>query len=87
MKIVLHIERLVLDGLPVARSQGHMVRAAAERELTRLLGTGNLSGELRTSGAIPVLSGGDIRVQPRSQPAAVGKQIAGAVHRGMGNKR
>jgi len=87
MKITFHIERLVLDGLPVSRAQGHIVRTAVERELTQLLATRNFPHELRTGGAIPALRGGSIQVERRSQPAAVGKQIAGAVHRGMGSKK
>ena len=87
MKIMLHIERLVLDGLPVARSQGNIVRSAVERELTHLLATRNLQGELRAGGAIPALQGGSIRVGKRPQPRTVGKQIAGALHRGIGSKR
>ena len=87
MKITLHIERLILDGLPVGRSQGHMVRSAVERELTHILADRCLSRELRTGGAIPALRGGNIRVDRRSQPVTVGKQIAGAVHRGIGSKR
>ena len=87
MKITLHIERLVLDGLPVARSQRHMVRTAVERELTHLLATSNLPVELRTGGAIKALRGENIRLDKRPQPVTVGKQIAGALHRGIGSKR
>ena len=37
MNINLHIERLILDGLPITRQQGPHVQAAVEAELTRLL--------------------------------------------------
>lgn len=87
MKIILHIERLVLDGLPVSRAQGHIVRSAVERELTQLFTTRNFPHELRAGGAIPALRGGNIRLEKRAQPAAVGKQIAGAVYHGIGRKK
>ena len=37
MNIRLHIERLILDGLPVNSVQSPQVKAAVEAELTRLL--------------------------------------------------
>ena len=40
MNIQLHIERLVLDGLPLTRREGALVQAAVETELARL----NLTG-------------------------------------------
>lgn len=84
MRIKLHIERLVLDGLPVSRSQAHLVRTAVERELTQLLTVQGFSNQLRGGGVVPALRAGSIRLEKRPQPAAVGKQIAGAVRRGIG---
>ena len=37
MRINVHIERLILDGLPVTSLQGPEVGAAVETELARLL--------------------------------------------------
>ncbi|MDE3011019.1 MAG: hypothetical protein KGI67_09040 [Pseudomonadota bacterium] len=37
MKVALHIERIVLDGLPVTAAQLPALRAELERELTALL--------------------------------------------------
>ena len=44
--IHLHIERLVLDGLPIDRGQGPHVQAAVEAELTRLLTENGLDATL-----------------------------------------
>ncbi len=87
MKIKLHIERLVLDGLPIARTQGGKVRAAVEQELTRLLAIGGVSHELRPGGAMPSLRGGNIQLGKGSQPGKLGQEIARAVYSGVGSKK
>jgi len=78
MKIFVEIERLVLDGLPVNNRDSHLVRAAVERELTRLLAADRLPRELRSGGAAPRLRGPDITIG--GKPAAIGNSIASAVH-------
>ena len=87
MKIELHIERLVLDGLPVSRLHAPLVRAAVERELTGLLTSGGLSHELRSGGAVPSMRAGNIQVEEGSQPGKLGQQIARAVYGGVGSKK
>ena len=87
MKINVHIERLILDGLPVRDDQAPSVRAAVESELTRLIAAGGLSHEARSGGAVPALRGGNIQVDKAGPPAGLGKQIAGAVYSGIGNKK
>jgi hypothetical protein len=78
MNINLSIERLVLDGLPMSRSQGVLIQGAVETELARLLaeqGLGHLS-----AGAVPHLSANSIQVTRDSKPAQLGHQIARAIH-------
>jgi len=87
MKIKLHIERLVLDGLPIARTQGGKVRAAVEQELTRLLAIGGVSHELRPGGAMPSLRGGNIRIEKGANAGDMGREIARSVHGEIGNGR
>src|SRR5260370_23970269 len=87
MKIKLHIERLVLDGLPIARTQGGKVRAAVEQELTRLLATGGVSHELRPGGAMPSLRGGRMRLQKGISATEMGQEIARSVHQRIGTQR
>src|SRR5215471_11387998 len=86
MKIKLHIERLVLDGLPVSRLHGPLVQAAVERELTRLLMHGGLSHELRRGGAIAAVRGESIRLARQNQAGALGEQIGRAVYGSIGSK-
>ena len=52
MSIHLHIDRLVLEGLPLSPTDGPLLQAALESELTRLMGDG-LSPELAEGAAVP----------------------------------
>jgi hypothetical protein len=81
--IKVHIERLVLDGLPVTRTQGPLVQAAVEAELSRLMSEGGLSQELASGGAVPSVRADEIKSIGGS-PAQIGRQIAKAVYGGMG---
>jgi hypothetical protein len=84
MKIHLHIEHLMLDGLAV--DQPRILRKALEQELSSRLMQGGLSSELRSGGDVPHLHGGAIELSQGSHPARMGSQIAGAVYRGIGAK-
>ncbi|MGA9365505.1 MAG: hypothetical protein WBW16_14170 [Bacteroidota bacterium] len=80
MNINLHIERLILDGLPLTSSQGVLVRAAVEGELTRLLAAG-MPGV--TGGALPSVQGSDLQLSPQISPKQLGQQIGRAIHAGL----
>jgi hypothetical protein len=84
MKIVLHIERLVLDGLPVASTRRVAVGAAVERELTRLLASGGLGAHLAHGGALPRIAAPQIRFARRDRADAMGVRIARAIYGGIG---
>jgi len=83
MKINLHIERLVLDGLPIERNQRSIVQAAVEAELTRLLSTDGIGASLISGGAIPYLAAGGIQLERDNTPAELGQQIAQSVYGGI----
>ena len=85
MKITVHIERLVLDGLPVEHPR--VLRRALERELTERLREGGLSPELRQGATVTYVGGGAISVAREQPSARLGNQIAGAVYRGIGGGR
>lgn len=75
MNVNLHIERLVLDGLPYTASEGEALGLALQAELARLLGQGGLPS-LTPGGSIPRLDGGAISVVPRATATGVGQQLA-----------
>jgi hypothetical protein len=85
MNINLHIERLVLDGLPVERNQGPHVQAAVEAELTRLLAQNGMGTDLQIGGAVPQLETNAMRLSTGNSPTQMGRQIAQSVYSGIGN--
>lgn len=87
MNINLHIERLVLDGLPIGRHQVSFLQAAVEAELTRLLTENGLSSHLQNGGAVPSLNANSIQLTSGNGPAQMGTQIAQSIYSGVGNKR
>lgn len=87
MNIKLHIERLVIEGLPVGRHQSASVGAAVEAELTRLLATGDLATELKSGAALPSVRAAAINVTNDTNLTQLGSQIAQAVHGGIGTKQ
>jgi hypothetical protein len=83
MNIVLHIERLVLDGVPVARADHEALRNALASELAQLLSTG-VHPDLLAGGARPEVIGGNIELSGGAGAAQLGGQVARAVHGGIG---
>ncbi len=84
MRITLHIDRLVLDGVSLAPQQALRLREALEQELAQLLGQNGVAPGLLHSGALATLTGPAIT--PQRLPAALGEQIAGAVCAAIGNR-
>lgn len=87
MKIELNIERLILDGLPLEKRHAPVVRAAVERELTRLLTLHGLGHEWRSGGAVPKVRASGIQLAKETPPNRLGRQIAQAVFSGIGGRR
>lgn len=84
MKINVHIERLVLEGLPLSRAQGPLVQRAVEAELARLLAGSGVANELSSAGKIPRAQGSPVRYANEASPRQLGTQIAQSVHAGLG---
>lgn len=85
MKVLLHIERLVLDGLDLPHGHPARLRSALEGELARLMRVPQrrpLEG-----GAMPQLRMSDVATRRGDSPEAIGKRVARAVHRGLGAQR
>ena len=87
MNINLHIERLILDGLPITRGQGPLVQAAVETELARLLTERGITSGLQSGGAMPSVRAGGIQLTAENNPTQMGQQIAQAVYGGIGETR
>jgi len=87
MKIKVHIERLVLEGLPVTSLQARQVQGTLETELARLLATSGLSYELRGGIAVPSVRAAGIEVPRDNHPARLGREVARAVHGAIGGRK
>ena len=83
MNVTIHIERLVLEGLPVGASEGPQVQAAVAVELERLVRTHGLAEGIRSGGPTPRLRGTDLRIAHEA-PARLGQGIARSVFGGIG---
>ena len=88
MKIRLHIERVVLEGLELSRAEAKGVRASLEAQLTQLL-AGGLAPQFLSGGAYSSLPG--LGPEPpqgtptHATPAnTLGSQVAQAVYGGIG---
>ena len=84
MNISIHIERLILDGLPLAPSDRSHLQSAIEEELARLLTNGALAVDLRTPGMLSRLTGGTLELTGDEEPRLLGKRIAQAIYGGIG---
>jgi hypothetical protein len=85
MKINVHIERLVLDGIAVENSA--RLRGAVETELASHLAQYGLAHAFRQGGAHSFLNAGEIAWDGSKSEAQLGKRIAGAVYGGIGEKK
>jgi hypothetical protein len=86
MKINLHIERLVVDGVNIAPGQGHLLQAGIESELARMLTEGGLSPDFTRSLALSRLSTSAVQMPEAGNPKHVGEEIAKSVYGGIGHE-
>jgi hypothetical protein len=83
VNITLHIEQLILDGLPIGVPEARAVEGSLRRELTRLLAEGGIASELAEGGMSPSLPSQTVG-HAAPQPGALGQQIARATYRSVG---
>jgi hypothetical protein len=91
-RIQIHIERLVLDGVHLEPGGAERLQQAITAELERLLGeqaAGAPAGGLAPGlvhgpgGGYPRIDAGQISWAPEHGSAALGRQVAGALHEGL----
>jgi len=80
MNINLHIERLILDGLPFEARHRAMLQTEIETELVRLLTQNNVAANWQSGGAVPSVRADAIQLTTQSSPAQLGRQIAGSIY-------
>ncbi len=84
MNIDVHIERLVLDGLPLEPGQAGLLRAALENELGRLLSEGALAPRWDAGANAALLRAAPITLSAGDGAAALGRHIAASVYGAVG---
>jgi hypothetical protein len=84
MNINLHIERLVLDGLPIEARHAALVRAAVEAELSHLLTSGGVAASLQSGGVLPRVQADALQLNANSSATQIGQQIAQSIYGGIG---
>ena len=85
MNINLHIERLILDAVDIHPGQRHLLRAALETELARLLMEGTLAPRFTIGVALPRITTPGIQIARDHAPTDLGEKIAAAVYGGIGH--
>jgi hypothetical protein len=75
MNIALHVERLILNGLPITGTEAELVRSALETELYRLVAEGRIAAHAlnrfeATSGPLT------LRLERGAPPETLGRSIA-----------
>jgi hypothetical protein len=86
MKVNLHIERLILDGLPLESRHGGAVKAAIEQELSRLYSTGRTDHYPSGGAAVPSVRASEIQVTGQGGHSELGRQIAGSIYGAIGKE-
>lgn len=83
MKVNLHIDKLVLDGVGVEPHQRADLKAAVEAELTAALTRNGIGSGLQGGGSLRSVRAGSITVGEQNEPGRLGRQIGQAVYGGI----
>lgn len=86
MKIIVEIERFVLEGMHVGAREAAQIQTAVEGELTRMIAEGGLGREAHVSTTIPSVAGPDLMLKKESA-RRVGERIAQSVYAGVAGVR
>ena len=78
--VELHIEELVLRGLPPGSREG--LAEAIQEEIQRLIAEGGVPPGLAGAGGAIHLPRASFEVDPRSRAGSIGSQVGRALHRG-----
>ena len=81
MKIVVHIDRLVLEGVAIAPGDPRRIAAAVEAEFARLLR--HAPATAGSAGATPRLTAPPVILAPGMAAEPMGRAIATAAHAGL----
>jgi hypothetical protein len=83
MNIELHIERLVVEGIPIAPGERTLLHATINAELERLLRAEGLPGDRPRPGAVARVQTPPVTVTGRPDTVDMGRRLAVAIHEGL----
>ena len=83
MKINLHIERLVLDGMQIEPGHQEFLQATLQSELLNLIRDRGLGADVLAGGARPSVAASAIQLDSGYSSAQLGRQIAQSVYGGL----
>ena len=84
MRIRVQVERLVLEGLPLAAADRERLSSALATELTARLTAGGLDPALLVGGALAGVAAPPVHIDRDETAPALGSRIARSVYRGLG---
>ena len=80
MNVTLHIEQLVLDGLPTAAHDSVQIQAVVEAELVRLLSESGIPAGLQAGLNQAHISAPALRLNSSPQAREIGAQISAGIY-------
>jgi hypothetical protein len=80
MRLHLHIERLVLEGMPVNAAQGEEVRLAVETALAEKFMSAAAAARWTTGAALDRVAGASLPLTGRETPTGLADGIARSLH-------
>lgn len=84
VRVRLHVERLVLEGIEVTLAERAALQLSLEVELGQLLAGGGVSPDLRRGVAVPAVRAKGFEMRAEGGGADLGGQIARSVYGGIG---
>ena len=79
--VSLHIERLVIDGVPMSASLAAQLQMAVQHELRNIFE--HDGADALTAAAVPLVVGPAIQISHPLRPAELGREIARSVHESL----
>jgi len=83
MNVRVHIDRLILEGVPVDSARRPDLKAAVEAEIARLVAEQGIAPELAAQGSRAESRGSTIRPASDARAEQWGRQIGRAVYEGF----
>ena len=85
MKINLHIERLIVEGMSLTAREKDQLSSAIRQQLLGQLTERGLAADLNGLAGQRTVNGGAMSLMDADQPGAIGQKIGTAIYRGIGN--